>query len=160
MNRRASIQDIFYVIVVILFFGITVFMGHIVLTKIQQTGSTITASAEGAHALSRGVTAVESWDSIFTFVVLISVLASIAAAWFIRSHPMFFVFAILMLVLMLVVAAAISGAWTRFTASNADVSSLTATFPKISFILDHLPLFGLLYFFLMAAALYMSPPQL
>jgi len=144
LGKKGNVLDIFYLIVFVTVFGIISILSYTILTEMKPS-----LDAHATNDVSRNVTenatrAVASFDYILILIIVGMFIATVIGAYFIDSHPVFFVASLLLLILLMVLVPVFSNVFDRFKA-NAAVSTAAAEFTVTTAFMDKLPM----YFFIM-----------
>jgi len=127
----------------------------------QVMGKINTAFQDNPHMLneskeqtSQFYTKMNGWmDFIFAFLLFGCWIASMIFAYFIDSHPVFFVLSLLMLVFVIIFGAVASNTFEAFTDTTA-FSTAENAFPIMLFIMNHLVETVVVIIFSVAIVLY------
>ena len=77
----------------------------------------------------------------------------ILLAFIFRSHPIFYIIGIIVALILVWLAPILSNTWTTLVTSNGFEATVTA-FPKVSLIMDRLPLLEVIWAFVTAAIMF------
>jgi hypothetical protein len=144
MNRRGSVVDVFLVmIVMILVFGITFFIGNKISNTVNPalkgflatqgiTNPLVNATIDNATAVTN------NFDNVFVFLYIGLLLALFITALMINVHPAFAVVFLLVFIIAVIVSVAISNFYETLS-TNADMAATALNFPKMGYIFAHLP---------------------
>ena len=136
MNRKGQV-DLFYIIAGMFAISITIFAVYMMLDKINLSGIYDDYSdAKQVHAL--GTLSILNFDNTMLFIIIGLSLFVIISAAFVWNHPAYIVLGLVLLAIAITVAGTISNSWMAFT-DNAAINPLTATYPKIHFLMQQLP---------------------
>jgi hypothetical protein len=91
------------------------------------------------------------------FVFIGSTIAALIGAILIRSHPAFFFISIIVMMVQIFVAMALSNTWDAMI-NNANFADAKAQFTTANFVLGNLPVFILIAVILLAVVLYALNP--
>ena len=138
-NKKANtVVDTITFIVILFVLVIATFMGKYIFTSLNDdiqadpdfNNQTQTMMQE-QHDRYSGF-----FDAIFLLVFLLMWGLVLVASFNIDSHPIFFVFSIILLIFVFMVAGYLSNAYDDFS-TDPDIASVTATFPMTDWILSH-----------------------
>ena len=151
---RGSVLDLIIVFVIL---GITLF-GLVIGLEIYNEGfaEKWPTTAVG-NATKIGMLAsldVINYGMIFMAVGLI--ISLVVSAFFIQTHPIFFIISIVMLMIVVVVSAPISNAFMEMVTSDS-LSAEAAEYDIATHIVGNIPLFAVVGGFLIIIALYAKP---
>ncbi len=93
------------------------------------------------YVLQQGRTTVSNADGLFLFIIVGLSLFVIISSAIIYNHPAFFVIGFFMLTIILLISAVISNTFWDFSNSTTIISEVAATYPKITFIMNNLPIY-------------------
>jgi glucan phosphoethanolaminetransferase (alkaline phosphatase superfamily) len=96
-------------------------------------------------------------DFMVLFVFIGSTIAALIGAILIRSHPAFFFISIIVMMVQIFVAMALSNTWDAMI-NNANFADAKAQFTTANFVLGNLPVFILIAVILLAVVLYALNP--
>ena len=116
-----------------------------VLTGFQAAGITTT------EGIVQSQTAVGVWDAGFIFFILVMGIISIASALMIRTHPIFFVLDLIVLVIIGVLAPSFSNAYDAFATT---MPATDAAFPAMGYIMRDASIFFLVIGCITAIVMY------
>ena len=91
------------------------------------------------------------WDYAGAFVFFMIMLVSVMAGALVRSHPIFFVFSVLFMIIWASIAFIFSVVYTELM-SNAIISSVAAQFTWTLLLFQYLPFIGLVFLGIVAVA--------
>jgi len=137
IDSRGSIQDFFYVIVI---FVVSIMMIGLMMLVWNQVRASDLFSSPGVSQDIRDDTdrLNSSWDSIFFFFGILLMLTPIVAAFLIGAHPAFIWIAIILGIFVIFFAIIMSNVWSQYI-NNSDMTLAKAQMPKISYLMDNLP---------------------
>lgn len=93
------------------------------------------------------------WDKGFFFVTVGMGMAAVIFAFVIDTHPTFFFASIFVIVILLLIAPAISNAFRSF--ASADIfAGYTERFPMTTWLFQNYPIYFLVFGFLMSITMY------
>jgi len=139
MNRRASIFDWFYIIVIIFMTGICVFTAHIIITAADNSGL-FQDTDEAQEAVNITKNTILSFDNLLLFAIIgLSIFVIISAAM-VFNHPAMLVISFVLLCIAVVFAAMVSNSFWDF-ANSTQITAYQTAFPKIIFLMNNLPIY-------------------
>jgi hypothetical protein len=138
-KKANAVLDSATVLVWLLIIAILFFVGYKVYDNIQpvllpQVNSSVVATNTLTETHDRYPTI---FDGLFIFVFIGLWTLAIVGAFMIDSHPIFMVFAIILLVFIVIASVFMQNYWENFQDSEF-ISSVSASFPMTSFIMSHL----------------------
>lgn len=133
---RGSINDLFYVILIIFIFAIvTLVAGRILVEWDSATNSTLNATYA-----QQGMRALEALNLGFILLLVGGAIAVILMAFMIPSHPVFFIISIILLLVFIVVVPQISNIYLQIAGTDSMVD-LGNQYSTMTVIMQNLPLF-------------------
>jgi len=141
-KKGDMIVDTILIVVMLLVIGVMMVFGNKVFSDIN---SQVQSSSSLANATKESInTAATNYpsfmDDLFLTIFVLLWLVLMITSFFIDSHPVFFIIAVVLLVMLLFVAGVASNAYMEFSeSSDFDVTG----FPKTHFILSNLLMFFL-----------------
>lgn len=93
------------------------------------------------------------FDNAFMFILIFFWLGMLLSSFLIDSHPVFFIIAVILIILSLLVGAAIVNAMEELF-EDPDLASASQDFPKLIWIMDHWLIISIVMAFSAAIALY------
>ena len=150
--RKGSLLDIFLIPVILFVFGISIIVASLILGNMSSLS--IFSGSTGTSIYNNANTAVGTFNWTFIFVAVVLGLGSIAMGFMYPSHPILFVFGVIILATSMIVTPQISNAFGTF-ASNSEISSTASNFNMITwFMSNSLPIFMTVIGGLMLIALF------
>ena len=150
MNRKASVQDIIFAIVI--FFALAI--GFLIIHKVVGEVSTqlinttvINESSDAVSAIQGGVTISNRLDYILMMVFIGFILAIIVTGWLIGGHPLFMVLYFIILVIGVAISAILSYVWEQVVSQPAFTTTVLS-FPIANAILENLPVYATIISFI------------
>lgn len=155
-NRGNALVEPFTVVLLIVVLAIVSVVLYNILsdfnTEIQadddyaNTTKTVVSDATARHP--------QVWDNAILFAFVLAWAGSIALAFLIDSHPIFFIFSFLGVIFMIFVAAYLANTYTELVGEDATLSSFSADYPKTNFLISNLVLVIIVVFGSVAMALF------
>lgn len=148
----ASVDNLF---VTVSFFAFLIFM--IVLITFWGALSGITnlwdVTTEGTNAKTNLDTTVSNFDFLIVMAYIAVHLGVLILAYLLRTHPVVYVVAIILIVLLAMISAPLSNVYEDLS-TNSALSDAIDTIPMTNFIMDHLPRFQIIWGFITAVVLF------
>ena len=158
-NKKGSLQDVMFIGIVLLVFGIAILFGFKIMGEINtqiQASDVLAEYDTGSHARDASSTLTGHFsgiiDNSFLFLTIGLGLVTLALAALVRVHPIFIAFYFIGLVIVIFLSAVFSNIYQEMAASTeliAVADQLTFT----SLILNYLPfiigIFGILIMIVM-----------
>lgn len=139
LNKK-GITDIIYVVITGIVIILTIVIGYKIMTafnnQIQDTES-ITVEAKEIYSITKEKYE-GTMDTFFIMVYFIIYIAALISAWFIDTHPVFFVLSVIVLVLLLVgIVPMVKMTEEMVSQSELLDTGWTNQFPIMSFVVNH-----------------------
>lgn len=138
-NKKGSIGDLFFILLVITVTGIVFITGWMAMSKVNdkfQAGDQLSQSGKDIMQDSSD-NYVASLDGVFLTLFIAMYLGSILLAFNIDAHPAFFFLSIIIFAVLVLITAVMANAFWEFT-NNAEVISYASDFTIIPFIFNNL----------------------
>lgn len=146
MGKRGNIGDLLYVAVFIFIFGFVSILAYTIWLDAEPKLNANLDSDVGLNATQKSGKAITNLDYVTMMLVVGLLMATMIGAYFIDTHPIFFVASFLLLILLLVLMPVLSNVFETFT-DKPKVSTAAASFDITTSFFDDLPK----YFMVMAA---------
>lgn len=143
-------MDIVFIIAFVSVLIVSVFIVALVLVEFDANWP---FTGESKTVLEKGVQAIYIFDQMIIVYALGISMFSIVSAFFIRSHPVFFVFSVLLLALAIFFSAQMANAINAFMLQE-PFAAIVNNFPMALTLVRNFPLFSLLIGVLIAIATY------
>lgn len=138
MNNKGNAFDVFYI-------GLTCFIGALsillIATIYGQVSPMLTEniqSTEGQNAITQGTAAYLVFDYGYLGLFVGLVLFILFSASQVRTHPLYLVVSICLLVLFLIITPQFTNAYEKFV-SDSHIATTVISYPIIDYIMDNLP---------------------
>lgn len=154
MNTKGQITDLIYVLIILFSFALLTILGYYLFNQFNTTF----ANTEGVSNFSLEIMNenkdryVSIFDGIMLFIFVGLLIASIVSAIFIKSHPIFFVINVFLLIIVSIIAIILKSVFTGF-ATSSEMINTTSEFTIIPFIMNNLTLILVIAGFLIIIAL-------
>lgn len=136
LNKKGYL-DWFFIIAALFIGFVSVIIAMLIITKVDATGLFAdTPAAQGAIDTTKST--ILSFDNMGIFIVVGLSIFVLVSSVFIYNHPAFFIVGMFFLSIAIVVAAIASNTFWDFT-NLSQISPTTVQFPKITFLMEHLP---------------------
>lgn len=159
MNRKGYIFDIYFMLVALLVFAITVIISATVLGEIEKEptfNATMTAH-NATYIMQGGNDAIAGFDNLVVVFYILMNLAAVASAFLIRTHPIFFVLSILVMGFFILASAIFANIYYE-VASMSFIAPYAANYPLIYTLFTYLPTACLIFSILLAVVMYGKMP--
>jgi hypothetical protein len=141
-NKKGSLEDLPYILTVIFFFAVVVLIGVYFLGKLNTQIQASSGFNPDSKALVSNIDhkVATTQNNIFIFFAVTIGMVAIILASTVRIHPIFLLFFILGLIVLLIVVGALSQGYQQLTAGPLGDGDGAGRLPFIVAIMNHLPL--------------------
>src|SRR3972149_2832141 len=158
LNKKAAIQDIIFVVIILFVASIVYVVGNKVLGSV---GDNIINQPNIPNTTKDMITDAQDWyptvfDGAFLFILVGLFLATAVSAFFIRSYPGFFFISLLMLTFFIFLGMVFANAFDDIS-NTADFRSSMTDFPLVSYLMGHYALFIMVFGILVLIFLFAKP---
>lgn len=130
---KGSSSDIPFIVVGVFILGIALFTSYAVMDNYSDVMQPVLGNltAQGINTtisnetIATGIETYDIWDSSIVFAVIMSIVATGISAFFLKTHPMFFILSLIIWVISFVIGAIFSNTFGEI-ASNAVFFPITA----------------------------------
>jgi magnesium-transporting ATPase (P-type) len=137
-SKKGTIQDMFFVIVIILLTMIGMVVGIKIFNSLRNT-PIFTESPQAQEIQNKADILNSAWDGIFVFLIIIALLVPIVAAFILGNNPVF-IWAVVLLSIFVVLFGAIVNNVYDDIINQPDMSDVKVLLPMTTFVFDN---FGL-----------------
>ena len=153
--RKGSLMDLPFVLVMLLSGALTIFVVYLVISSIYAAWPASMVTSRGI--LQRGLEMFTIFDYMFLVFAVSLGMFTVVAAFFVESHPIFFIFSfIIMLPIVILTSAQITNVFDAFATSTV-FTAVSNQFPMIVIFMRNLPLFMLSLGSILAILMYAKP---
>lgn len=137
---RGSILDLPIVVIVLAVFFVALFVGLLVYNQFAERDFWQTTEV-GQHAFQQADIAYETLDYSFLFILIGAFMATVISAFFIETHPIFFIVSLIVLIIFIVITPAMTNAFMgvaaspRFSTEAAELNIATQAMGNLPLIL-------------------------
>lgn len=143
MNKRGSVIDIVYIVVMLLVLAMVVVIAYKIFNPITDDLATKFPDVQTAQTTHTTIPRMLlNYDFILISIFVFGTLASVILAFFVESHPVFGVISIILMIIFVLFAGYVSNVYEAFEQSES-LQSEVILFPITSFFFAHLPKFML-----------------
>jgi len=139
LGRKAGFLDFIYIIAALFIAAIAIVVSYVVVSIADST-NVFDSDPGGTYAMEQATKTAKSFDNMILFVIVGLSLFVLIGSAMVYHHPAFFIVGIIMLIISVVVAAGISNAFYLFT-EQPVISTASLEYPKIVYLMNHLPLY-------------------
>lgn len=147
---KGNIMDISVIIIMAVVMPIVVLLSYTIYVPISQSDLN---TAETTEILADTEQGLLTFDSVYVMVLIGILSMSLVSAFFIDTHPIFFIVFLVMSSVMLLVSAIFSNVFSAFI-SASPISSYISAFPMMNFIGTNLPFVIFGFMLLLGGVLY------
>lgn len=147
---KGSVLDLVFILTFLMVGIMTVFVVAIMLVEFQTAWPFGGASAT---ILTKGIAAITIFDQMLIFFAVAASIFSVVSAFFVRSHPIFFIFSLILTSMVIFLSAQLANALNAFMVSPPFLT-IVNSFPMMVTLVQNFPLFTLLVSFLIIIATY------
>lgn len=138
---KGSISDVLVAAILLFIFALTTVIGFVVYREAAAAmASGISLNTEAQSVLDSGGFALKILDYGFLFVFIGLIAAVVISGMYIDSNPVFFIFAVLVLAIYVIISVPFANAYSVFANSTANVQYAITQYPIITFIVSNMPL--------------------
>ncbi len=153
---KGSVFDIIFVFAVILILSIVTIFGYVFMSTVNDRFQESDFLPEQAKATTQaGVEFFVFWDYLIIFSIMGSFIATLITASQLRAHPVFFIGALLFLVVILAAVAQFSNMFLEF-ANNPTIAEYAIDYPLTIQFYQNAPLFVLVFTILVMFAMFIG----
>ena len=138
MNKKGNIPDVFYLVLTVVVLAI-IFMASWTIMNQMKPSLDAKLTGDVAHnATANALQAIGSFDYLLIFIMVGLLIATIISAFFINTHPVFFVLSLLMFILFMIVVPVLGNVFDAF-AGDSGMSEAAEEFNVTTSFMDDLP---------------------
>lgn len=138
-NKNASILDWAFILISLFLIGLIVVIS-LFITNIVGDIDIFKNNVKATEIIGSTKNTLLSQDNLFLFVLIGLSVFTIISASMVWNHPAFFIVMLFLLSVFVTLAAIVSNAYEDVTTSS-QLNATTASFPKINFVMDKLPMY-------------------
>jgi len=154
MNKRGASIDNFFVM--IQYFGLAIFFIVLLLfwAGVSDLNTELwSASSVGQEIKSNAQDTVNLFDFISMLVYFGIHIGIIALAFLLRTHPIIYLVAIILIALLAIVGVELSNSYEQII-SDPDIATVASDIPMTNYIMSNLPMFEVIWGFVTAVVLF------
>lgn len=153
-SKKGVVTEIAYFVLFLFIAAVVIMITAKVYTSLQDGIQSSSLQSANTDALFQKTdNAYKTFDSMFLVLVVGLCIGIIISAFFINSHPIFYVITILLWPIVVIISAALSNAYESLMAVSAMQQS-TISMTTIPFVLDKLPYISIILSILIMVAMY------
>ena len=139
MNKKGVLFELITILVIFVMFVIGVMIAYKFVTDFNANNSFESGSLS-QNITGLGINAIKGFDSLAVFLLIGLTIYVIVSAFFIQTHPVFFIIGILGLLVLLTLTGLMSNLINGIS-GQSEFSGYSSNFVIIPYIINHLPLF-------------------
>ena len=152
---RGSVLDLPIIAIILLGGVIAVIVGFMVFSSINNAWPTA-AGTQSHYVLDKAISTFTLFDQVFLMGAMGLCIFSIISAFYVNSHPVFFIFSMIGLGVVILINTIVSNVFWEFVSSSA-ISSYANSFPFMVTFMKNLPLISGVVGLLIAVATHGKP---
>ena len=149
---KGQVQDTILIVVILFATGVSLMIGYMLLNEIGQDPN-LSAIDEIDEALTQGKASMVVFGNAFIFIIIAFGLASTISAFYTETHPVFFVFSLLLFAITFLVCWIFSEVFLELAGSGA-LLPVAAEFVTMIQVMQNMPIIVVLVCGLIIMALY------
>jgi hypothetical protein len=153
MNKRGSLFDLLFYMMVFFTFGIITIICYYIYDKYSTATADTINSPVSLFAMNQLRDTLLSFDYIFVFLIAGMTILTVVSAFRINDHPLFFWGSLLFLTVLIMVSAIYSNVYDDLT-SDTTLNTSAAHFTIIDWFMDKLPTLILFVGIIMLVVMY------
>lgn len=155
MNKKGSVDDLIYIIIIIVAVAMFILIGFKVISQFNTQIQGMSMFSDNAKNVVNNVT--ETFptvvDNTFLFLTVGLCIVAIVLAFLVRIHPVFFIFYIIFVPVIIFITGAMSNIY-RKAAATTSFSDVAGQMVFMSHIVQYLPIIIGVFGFLLAFIMY------
>jgi hypothetical protein len=152
---KGSVLDLPIIAIILLGGCLAVIVGFMVFSNIEANWPEA-AGVQSAYVINKAVSTYTLFDQVFLMGAMGLCIFSIISAFYVNSHPVFFIFSMIGLGVVILINAVISNVFWEFVNSPA-ISTYANSFPFMVTLMKNLPLISGIVGILIAVATHGKP---
>jgi len=137
-NKRGNVFDPLIIIIVLFGFALAAVLFLLISSDMKDKLTDLLDSPTSHNAITATYDAIKTFDYIFVILVSMLVTSTLISAFFIKSHPIFFIINTILLFVFMIPAVVLSNTFEKYEGA-AKIAPLMTDFPLISYFMDKLP---------------------
>lgn len=137
MNRRGNVLDFVYVPILLFIIAITLIVSLKIVNVTKDTGL-FDEYPESEKVVNQVSYTLVNMDNMILFLLIGISLFVLVSGFFANNHPAFFIIAVLLLMVAVMIGAALSNTFWKFSVIDS-LESTVNEFPKTQFIMERIP---------------------
>ena len=153
MNRRGNVIDLLFILIILFVAVFGMIVNALFASIVNQSVSTMGGNINTTH-MERSATTVFNMDIAVVGLFIALLLSSVISAYYIGSHPFFFIFSVVFLCILMVIAGTLSNTVDDVMDSSSVLSGISDRMPYTMYVGRNLPYLLLFSFLTIGIALY------
>lgn len=154
---KGSVFDLPIIAIMLLVGGLSIIVVYVVLSSFTAAIPTgVTGSTEALGVLNSGKAAFTAMDTAFLLLGVGLCLVSVISAFYINSHPAFFIFSIIGLVVVILINTMVANVFNEF-ATNSAIVAYANDFSFMVLFMQNLPVISLVFGIMIAILTHAKP---
>lgn len=154
MNKKGNILDWFLIPAILLMVSICVFISYIIIDKVDMS-DIFSENAQSQKMINYSKSTIRSFDTLMLWIIVGLSLFVVVSSAMVFNHPAFFYIGVFMLFIAVTLSGMISNVFWKFRTGDYMVET-AALYPKITFLMEHLPIYILVLGMASAVAMYLA----
>lgn len=160
-NKKGSTSDMMFLGVLALFTGMILVLSLYIYEQfssaLRNETSMVTEGSQAEDILDDYDSSLPgTFDTVFIITFFGTALLSIVLAFLVRVSPLFAIFSIVIMIIMMVLVGALASMWDEFKSLDSDITATINKLPMTNYVLDNLPLFLLGIWILIFLSMFMG----
>jgi len=153
MNKGGNILDLFYIVLTVVVLAIVFMASWYIMSQVQPDLDAHLNNDVASNASANALQAIASFDYLLIFIIVGLLIATIISAFFIDTHPVFFVMSLLLFIMFMIVVPVLSNVFDGF-ATNSQMITAADEFDVTTSFVGELPKYFVVMGGLVLIALY------
>lgn len=138
-GKKGGFLDWFYILAILFMTVICIVVAMVVINTVNNT-QVFASDSHAQAAIDHTRSSILSFDNLMLFTIVgLSIFVLVSSA-LVYNHPAFFIVGFVLLCIAVVVAATMSNTYWSFS-NQGTIAPTIASFPKIDFLMLHLPFY-------------------
>lgn len=155
-GKKGSVLDLGFIVIILFVTAIVMFVMHFVFNQLHDAtidDGTFENDNKSKDIMNTGKNLMDSWDYMFVFIMIGLLIMAGVTVFALKTHPIFYVGAFLIIAVMIIVAGILADSFTEFKTDDAFTNE-TATYVSASYVMGNFPTYILIIGGVIALMLY------
>lgn len=153
-NKKSNVLDFFLIIAIIFITAVALFVSFLIVNVVNST-NIFADDTTAQSALDSSKNTLLSFDNMMLFVIVgLSIFVLLSSA-LVYNHPGYFIAGMFLLAIAVTVAGIASNTFWIFS-NTAQIAATAANYPKVTFLMNNLPLYIVFMGFASLIAMFIS----